>query len=148
MNALGYFAIAWDGDPNRAADDDVHLRRYDPNGTPQGEQRIVNTNRAGAQQWPQVALNDANELMVVWEHHATDPDPAVEIFARRFQADGQPAGEASQLNVYTQDQQRYPDVAAAANGSFVAVWESNGQDGSGNGIFASLPSLTVDNAGN
>jgi hypothetical protein len=29
-------------------------------------------------------------------------------------------------------------VAAAGDGVFVTVWESNGQDGSGNGIFADL----------
>jgi hypothetical protein len=148
MNSLGYFAVAWDGDPNRAADDDVHLRCYDPNGTPQGEPVLVNTDRTGAQQWPQVALNDANELMVVWEHHTDDPDLKAEIFARLFQADGQPAGAASQLNTYTQDQQRYPDVAAGADGSFLAVWESNGQDGSGNGIFADVPAPDAGGAGN
>jgi len=148
MNALGYFAIAWDGDPNGAAEDDIHLRRCDPNGTPRGKQDIVNTNRTGAQQWPQVAINDANELVVVWEHLTADPELATEIFARRFHADGQPTGAALQLNTYTQDKQRYPDVAAAGNGVFVTAWESNGQDGSSNGIFADLQPPDANDAGN
>jgi len=138
MNSLGYFAVAWDGDPNRAGDDDIHGRRYDPNATPQGEPFVVNTLCAGAQQWPQVAMNDANEFVIVWEHNTADPNLATEIFARRFDPNGRPAGDQFQLNTYTQDKQRYPDVATGADGSFVAAWESNGQDGSGNGIFAQI----------
>ena len=76
MNSLGCFVIAWDGDPNRASDDDIHARLYDPNGTPRGEPFIVNTIRAGAQQWPQAAISDANEFVIVWEHDSGDPNAA------------------------------------------------------------------------
>ncbi len=136
MNSLGYFVIAWDGDPNRAGDDDIHVRRYDPNAVPQGEPLIVNTLCAGAQQWPQVALNEGGEFVLVWEHNAADPNLATEIFARSFDPNGRPTGDQLQLNTYTQDKQRYPDVTPGADGSFIAAWESNGQDGSGNGVFA------------
>jgi len=136
MNSLGYFIIAWDGDPNRAADDDVHARFYDPEGTPRGEPFLVNTIRAGAQQWPQVAINDANEFVIVWEHDTDDPNTATDIFARRFAADGRAPEEEIRLNTCTPDKQRYADVAITADGGFIATWESNGQDGSGYGIFA------------
>jgi len=136
MNAHGYFLIVWDGDPNRASDDDIHARRYDPNGAPQGEPFVVNTIRAGAQQWPQAAINDANEFVVVWEHDTADPNTATDIFARRFAEDGLPRGEETRLNTCTADKQRYADVALTAEGSFIATWESNDQDGSGYGVFA------------
>jgi hypothetical protein len=135
LNARGYFVIVWDGDPNRAGDDDIHARLYGPDGTPRGPSFLVNTTRAGAQQWPQVALGDANEFVIVWQHDTQDPNVATELYGRRFDADGQPAGDEFPLNTCVSDKQRYPDVAVA-NGLFVAVWESNGQDGSGNGIFA------------
>jgi hypothetical protein len=138
MNARGHFVIAWDGDPNRAGDDDVHARRYDPNGTPGGEPFVVNTLRGGAQQWPQVAINDANAFLVVWQHDTQDPNLGTEIHARRFDPNGEPAGAELALNTHTLDRQRYPDVALAPNGTFIAVWESNNQDGSGYGIFARL----------
>jgi hypothetical protein len=136
MNALGHFVIAWDGDPNRASEDDIHARLYDPNGTARGEPFLVNSLREGAQQWPRVAINDANEFVVVWEHDTGDPNLATEIFARRFDPNGQPAGEQFQLNTHALDKQRCPDVALNEDGSFVAVWESNEQDGSGCGVFA------------
>ncbi len=51
-------------------------------------------------------------------------------------------GDQFQVNTYTLDEQRYPAVAMANDGSCLAAWESNGQDGSGYGIFAVLePSL-------
>lgn len=136
MNPSGWFIIAWDGDPNRASDDDIHARLYDPNGTPRGEPFVVNTLREGPQQWPRLAIGDANEFVVVWEADTGDPNAATDIFARRFAADGQPTGPETRLNTYTQDKQRYADAAIAADGSFFAVWESDGQDGSGYGIFA------------
>jgi len=138
MNTHGYFLITWDGDPNRASDDDIHARRYDPNGAPQGEPFVVNTVRAGAQQWPQAAINDANEFVVVWEHDTGDPNTATDIFAKRFAEDGLPRGEEIRLNTCTADKQRYADVAMTADGGFVATWESNDQDGSSYGVFAHI----------
>jgi hypothetical protein len=140
INTLGCFVIVWDGDPNRAGDDDIHGRLYDPNGTPRGTPFLVNTTRAGAQQWPQVALDDTGEFIIVWQDDTQDPNVATELFARRFDAEGRPAGEEFRLNTCVPDKQRYPDVAAAG-GRFVAVWESNGQDGSANGIFAHVEPL-------
>jgi len=139
MNSLGCFIVAWDGDPNRASEDDIYARFYNPNGIPRGEPFVVNTIRAGAQQWPQAALNDANEFVIVWEHDTGDPNAAAtEIAARYFDPNGVPVGSQFQLNKYTLDRQRYPDVAMSSDGSFIAAWESNDQDGSGYGIFASL----------
>jgi hypothetical protein len=135
VNSAGYFVVAWDGDPNRAGDDDIYARRYNPAGTPLGDPFLVNTIRGGAQQWPRVAVNDANEFIVVWMHDTQDPNAAADIYARRFDADGQPAGSQFQLNAYTQGKQQYPDVALMDDGSFLAAWESDGQDGSGWGVF-------------
>jgi hypothetical protein len=138
MNSLGYFLIAWDGHPARASEDDIYARLYDPNGVPRGAPFVVNTIRAGAQQWPQAALHDAHEFVIVWEHDTGDPNAATEIAARYFDRDGMPAGEQFQLNSYTPDAQRYPDVALTSAGFFLAAWESDGQDGSGYGIFSGV----------
>ncbi|MCU0915805.1 MAG: hypothetical protein MUC88_14780 [Planctomycetes bacterium] len=134
MNASGSFVIAWDGDPQRASDDDIHARCYDPNGVPRGEPVLVNTSRPGAQQWPQVAIGDANEFLIVWEHDSGGAH-STEIAGRYFDPEGVPVGEQFQLNTTILDAQRYPDVVPIGEGSFLAAWESFGQDGSGYGIF-------------
>jgi hypothetical protein len=137
MNSRGYLLVAWDGHPQRASEDDIYTRLYDPNGVPRGAPVAVNTIRAGAQQLPQAAINDANEFVIVWEHDTGDANAATEIAARYFDRNGVPVGEQFQLNTYTPGAQRYPDVALTGAGFFLAAWESNGQDGSGYGIFGS-----------
>ena len=46
-----------------------------------------------------------------------------------------PLGPEFQVNTYTPGFQRYPSIGSAGEGSFVVVWESDGQDGSLTGIF-------------
>ena len=43
-----------------------------------------------------------------------------------------------QINSYTQNRQSNPCVTRLTNGGFVVVWESQGQDGSGSGIFCQI----------
>jgi len=50
-------------------------------------------------------------------------------------ADAQPVGSEFQANTYTTSHQDLASVAADANGNFVVVWESDGQDGDDEGIF-------------
>jgi hypothetical protein len=49
-------------------------------------------------------------------------------------AAAQPIGSEFQVNTYTTGNQRFSSVAADADGDFVVVWESAGQDGSSYGI--------------
>jgi hypothetical protein len=43
--------------------------------------------------------------------------------------------EEFRVNTYTSNDQRHPSVAGLASGGFVVTWESEGQDGSGWGIY-------------
>src|SRR5262245_33327189 len=45
-------------------------------------------------------------------------------------------GAEFQVNSYTSNSQRLAAVATAADGDFVMVWQSYGQDGYGPGVFA------------
>jgi hypothetical protein len=53
-----------------------------------------------------------------------------------------PAGSEFRANTYTTGAQREPAVAADANGNFVVMWSSAGQDGNGYGIFGQRFSWT------
>jgi hypothetical protein len=137
MNGQGHFVIAWDGDPNRASEDHIHIRCYDPNGRPRTEPIRLNPG-SGAQQWPQVAMTDANDFVVAWQCETQDADAATDIFALRFDGTGQPIGQPLRLNACVAGNQRYPDVAMKPDGGFVAAWESEGQDGSGYAVMACI----------
>jgi hypothetical protein len=47
-----------------------------------------------------------------------------------------PLGSEFPVNAHTPGNQRFPEVGMDADGDFVVVWWSNGQDGSGYGVFA------------
>ncbi|MDA8019924.1 MAG: hypothetical protein MPN21_20990 [Thermoanaerobaculia bacterium] len=50
-------------------------------------------------------------------------------------ADATPVGDEFQINAYTTGIQGLPNAAVAPDGSFVVIWESDGQDGDGFGTF-------------
>ena len=138
MNTGGYFVVAWDGDPHRASDDDIHARLFEPDGTPIGAQFVANTTRSGAQQYPAVAINNSREFVIVWNSRV---DPNVnerDIFGRRYDSSGKPMGREFQINKCTAGDQRYPVVAIKETSGFVAVWQGGEQDGSGYGIFGQM----------
>ena len=130
------FVVVWDGDPDRASRDDIHARCFDAEGIPQTEAFVVNAQRDGAQQWPRVTTRGANAFVVVWEHDHDDGDLATDIFGRCFELSGLPLGDQLQLNEIVAGKQRSPDAAITVDGSLLAVWESDEQDGSGYGLFA------------
>ena len=137
MDDAGRFVVTWDGDPNLAGMDDIHARLYDTNGTPSGEQFLVNTTLTCAQQYPRAAMNGEGEFVIVWDCRI-DPnaDNQRDIFGQRFSSLGEPAGDEFQVNTFELNDQRYPAVAISEAGGFVAVWQSQTQDGSRYGIFA------------
>jgi len=137
MDNAGRFVVTWDGDPNLAGLDDIHARLYDPNGTPLSEQFLVNTTIAGAQQYPEAAMNKDGEFVIVWDCRIdTNDDNQRDIFGQRFSSSGEFTGDEFQINTFELNDQRYPTVAINEAGRFVTVWQSQTQDGSRYGIFA------------
>ena len=47
----------------------------------------------------------------------------------------QPMGESNRVNTYTDGNQEHPSITALADGGYVIVWISRGQDGDGYGIY-------------
>jgi len=138
MDKAGHFVVTWDGDPDRASSDDIHARCYDPNGTAVGEQFIVNTTLTGPQQNPEVAMNSRGKFIIVWDSKI-DPDiNQRDIFAQRYDRVGGPIGSEFQVNTYMADDQQRPAVAMRENRKFAVAWQSDGQDGSGYGVFGRI----------
>jgi hypothetical protein len=57
------------------------------------------------------------------------------VFAQRFTSAGMRFGGEFLVNSYTTGDQWFPRAAVDASGNFVVVWRSDGQDGSGYGVF-------------
>ncbi|HKH46620.1 MAG TPA: hypothetical protein VKM72_18315 [Thermoanaerobaculia bacterium] len=91
-------------------------------------------NPAGFQSAPATAVALSGGALVVWQSANTDGQE-MDVLARAYGPDGAPFGPELMVNSYLPDCQQNPDVAAAPDGTFTVVWQSEGQDGSGSGIF-------------
>ena len=133
MDADGNFVIAWH--TWKGSDIDVYARRYASDGTPQGREFMVNTHTPGSQHRPSVGMDAKGNFVIAWGSYGQDGS-WWGVYAQRYSADGTPVGIEFQVNTYTQDSQSDPFVAMDAIGNFIIVWHSEGQDGSGLGIYA------------
>jgi len=129
----GGFVVVWNG--ARAGDTlGVSGRRFTAFGTPLTGDFAVNSFTPGGQQRPDVTLTDNGEIVVLFERFGND----LEVFARRFDAFGNPMAAEFRVNTYTTGHQWFPSVAPRPGGGFVATWDSQGQDGSGRGVYKKI----------
>ena len=84
---------------------------------------------------PVVAMDAVGSFVVIWVGLAKDGS-GNGIFARLFDADGDPMGGAFSVSAHTDRHQQRPAVAMDADGNFVVAWTSTEQDGSGDGVYA------------
>ncbi|HEX4872180.1 MAG TPA: Calx-beta domain-containing protein, partial [Nevskiaceae bacterium] len=114
----------------------IWLRRYDAAGEPlDGAPLALNTVTAGAQERPRLALAPDGRGWVVWQSLNVDGSSRG-IVARRLAEDGRPLGEPLLVNLTTDQDQTFPDVAADAQGGALIAWQSFLQDGDNNGVYA------------
>jgi hypothetical protein len=144
IDASGAHVIAWDGHPNTYLEDDIWVKRYHWSNAPLHEDFVVNTYTSGAQSNPSVMMTDDGEFLICWQSDTGIDVRGTDIFGQRFVSQGEHVGEPIllgdqlQINSYVTDDQRYPAVVGDNGGSFIAVWESNGQDGSGYKVFGQI----------
>jgi hypothetical protein len=105
-------------------------------GEPLGPEFVVNTHTTGSQEAPAVAVDSSGNFIVVWMSLGQDGGGIAGVFGQRYDSSGAALGPEFQVNTYTTGNQIAPAVAWQGSGSFVVVWASDGQDGSGLGVFA------------
>jgi hypothetical protein len=138
MDESGRFVVAWDAHPVSASEDDIYARLYAADGTALSDEFVVNTTLAYGQHNPSVSRNRAGEFVVVWQSDTDANGLEENALAQRYDSTGLAVGDESVMNTYIVGRQRYADVVMGGNGKFVAVWQSNGQDGSGYGVFGEV----------
>ncbi|MBN2477072.1 MAG: putative Ig domain-containing protein [Pirellulales bacterium] len=134
-DASGNLAVVWGADGRDGDDWGVYAQRFDATGARMGSEFRVNTTIASAQTFPSVAMDDPGNFVVTWSSLSQDFS-GYGVFAKRFDSAGQPVGGEFRVNTFTAGNQNFSAVAMDADGDFVVTWTSQGQDGSGTGIFA------------
>jgi len=140
------FVIAWSGE---GEDDDsgVFAQVFDSSGKRVLRTTTVNPNPKGQQGNPDICVAGDDGFVVAWEDETDVKGGHWGILLQLFSADGHKRGEAFLANTHTQGRQRYPAVASLQDGRFVAAWTSEGQDGSGRGVYGQLFTSTGKKAG-
>lgn len=136
MDGSGHFVVCWEGHPDSAAENDIHAKRYKFDGSALSQQFTVNTTTAAAQQYPEAAMNNRREFVIIWDSETSPGSSEHDVFSQRYDELWTPIGDEFRVNTYMANDQKYPDIAMREDGQFVAVWQSCGQDGSDYGIFA------------
>jgi phosphoheptose isomerase len=137
MDANGNYVIIWmDGSGASDTGIGIYGQRYNASGVAQGAQFHVNTYTFDNQRDPQVAMDASGNFVVVWESWSQDLANSNGIYAQRYNSSGVAQGGEFLVNTYTTDSQTEPSVAMDASGNFIIAWQSFGQDGNNEGIYA------------
>jgi hypothetical protein len=101
---------------------------------PVGTEAQVPADPAGSQTAPATAVAPSGGALVVWQSAGAGGEDS-DVLARAYGPDGAPLGPELVVNTHLAGCQQVPDVAAARDGTFTVVWQSEGQDGDGSGVF-------------
>lgn len=134
----GGFVAAWSGlgPVGNGVGGGVFARRFGASGAPIDAVELrVNATEAGNHSNPSVARLTGGGFVVSWM--ASSPTGDVNVLARRFDSSGAALDQSDiPVNAHTPGTQAHAAVAALPGGGFVAAWQSSGQDGDSDGIFA------------
>jgi Ca2+-binding RTX toxin-like protein len=131
----GGFVVTWYMQPRGGSALSIYARRYDAQGQPVGAEFLVSPTtgfvRSNARA---IGLADGG-FIIAWEANGEDGG-GFGLYAQRYSAAGVAVGTQFLLNSTTAGDQRDLTIAQLGDGSLLFVWSSNGQDGSGFGIYA------------
>src|SRR5688500_442573 len=133
--ANGDFVIAWQSEGQDGSGEGIFARRYNAAGAALGGEFRVNSFTTNAQSDPAVAMDALGNFVVTWRSFGQDGSNHG-IYAQRYSFAGQAEGSEFRVNTHTTSSQEAPAVAMDASGDFVVAWESYGQDGSEEGVYA------------
>ncbi len=135
MDADGDFVVAWESNGQDGDGFGIFAQRYRADGTASGSEFRVNTFSQ--------AIRSYRRLLWI-------PTATLSLFGKAIRrmalilgstlndidADGAVQGGEIRVNTNTGSSQASPSVAMDADGDFVIAWESYGQDGGRDGIYA------------
>ncbi|MCA9795531.1 MAG: hypothetical protein KC910_27175, partial [Candidatus Eremiobacteraeota bacterium] len=103
----------------------VFLRLFDATGSPLGAEVRVNTTTAADQNFPTLAFDSKNNLVVAWTSANQDGD-GLGVYGQRYDANGAPVGGEFLLSQTTTGDQKFADVGFYDLGDgtpvMVATW--------------------------
>jgi hypothetical protein len=144
MDGNGNFVVVWFGVGDVSNLSNIYARRYNSSGTPLGAEFKVNSLTSGSTQYAAITMNTAGNFVITWTDYNTDNG---DIFARVYDAQGNASNAEFRVNTYTTNCQDFSKAAMDETGNFTITWESQGEDGSDEGVYAQRYDVTGNKAG-
>jgi len=117
----------------------IYGQRINSMGVKQGSEFLINSYETDQQINPKVVLKNDGSFIVTWQsHEQINNASGFDIYARIFDANGNPVSSEFLVNSYTSDDQQNPDINLLNDGRFFIAWDSYGQDGYEEGVFGQL----------
>jgi Secretion system C-terminal sorting domain len=135
MDSDGDFVIAWESIGQDGSYYGIYAQRYNSSGLAQGSEFLVNTFIPYTQRSPSIAMDSDGDFVIAWMSDGQDGD-GLGVYAQRYNSSGLAQGTEFLVNTYTTSGQFAPSIAMDSDGDFVIAWDSFGQDGSYEGIYA------------
>jgi hypothetical protein len=145
-SAAGNSVVVWQSLGQDGSFYGVFAQRYDAQGNPLGGEFQVNTFTTGNQGQPAVAAAPGGNFVITWQSDSQDGSQQG-VYARRYDASGNPLGGEFRVNTFTAGDQISPAVAVGPDGNFVITWRSSGQEDAVGTIYAQRYDATGDPLG-
>ncbi|MEM9597777.1 MAG: hypothetical protein AAGD06_26155 [Acidobacteriota bacterium] len=114
--------------------DAVVARYYDVDGSPVGDEFIVNSHTTNHQSQSSIEMAPDGSFIILWRSSQQDGD-GWGCYGQRFDPSGDPVGGEFLINGETTNNQENAFAAFDGDGNMMVVWESEEQDGSAGGIY-------------
>ena len=143
----GQFVVTWQSAAQDGSGYGIYGQRYSDTGTKLGGEFLINTYTTESQLYPAVAGLSNGNFVVTWQSLGQDGS-YYGTYGQLYSATGAKVGNEFRVNTHTASDQNLPSVTGLSNGRFVVTWSSEGQDGSGRGIYGQLYSASGTALGN
>jgi CSLREA domain-containing protein len=134
MDAAGNFVVTWESEAQDGSAAGIYAQRYDMAGVAQGAEFRVTTTTFANQEVPAIAMDATGKFVIAWADQNLDGNGRG-VYARIFGDTGVAIGAEFRVNTTTAGDQLRPMVALRPSGGFIVAWQSNAQDGDGQGIY-------------
>ncbi len=127
--ADGGFVVTWKSDQQDGDGTGIYQQRFAANGTKLGNEVKVNWITPANLSEPVTAGLSDGGWMVSWT--SMNPDMTLDVYQRRYDADGNPTGGETLINTVTGNDQSAPAMTGLPDGGWLAAWQSIDQDDAG-----------------
>src|SRR6056300_470090 len=130
----GSFVISWTSDKGSSSTD-IYAKIINADGSSTNSEFLVNTTTNLSQYESSIAPLTNGGFVITWTSYSQDGD-VDGVYARMFDASGNPISIEIQANTFTSSEQNNSSVAGLADGGFIVTWDSKNQDSSNDGVYA------------